>query len=143
MKSEEIYLGFSKEKQHEYQTYLINRFGGKIKDSIEESHEKVKKMSQQDLEKSKKEFPKICEDLASHWKNHFSADSQEVQKIIRRHYEWIKQYWTPDRESYIGLGQGYTGFEWKNAFETYDSEHPKFAQFLAEAMEVFANSKLS
>jgi len=37
---------------------------------------------------------------------------------------------------------GYTGFEWKKAFAPYDSEHPKLAMFLAEAMKHFANKEL-
>jgi DNA-binding transcriptional MerR regulator len=41
MKDHEIYLGFSNEKQDEYQKYLINRFGDKIEDSIKESNEKM------------------------------------------------------------------------------------------------------
>jgi hypothetical protein len=52
-------------------------------------------------------------------------------------------FWTPDRETYIGQGQGYTGFEWKKTFEPYDPEHPILAQFLADGMRVFAEKKLA
>ena len=36
-----------------------------------------------------------------------------VTLVIRRHHSWLKKFWTPNRESYAGLGEGYTGFEWK------------------------------
>lgn len=143
MKDHEMYLGFSNEKQEEYQKYLINRFGDKIEDSIKESNEKVKNMSKEDFEKSKKEWVHILDDLSKLWKKEARASSSEVQKIIRRHYEWLKKYWTPDRASYAGVGEGYTGFEWKDAFKPYDPEHPKFAGFFAEGIKVFAEKELS
>lgn len=142
MNDHEIYLGFSNEKQAEYQKYLINRFGDQVQDSIKESHEKVKRMNKEDLEKSKKEWVSILEELAKLWKKGALASSSEVQKIIRRHYEWLKNYWTPDRDSYAGMGEGYTGFEWKEVFKQYDSDHPKFAGFLAEGIKIFAAKEL-
>lgn len=143
MKDHEIYLGFSNEKQDEYQKYLINRFGSKIEDSIKEGNQKVKNMSKDDFEKSKKEWVHILDDLAKLWKKQASAGSLDVQKIIRRHYDWLKKYWTPDRYSYAGMGEGYTGFEWKDVFKIYDPEHPKLALFFAEGIRIFAEKELS
>ena len=100
-------------------------------------------MTKEDFEKSKKDWIHILDDLAKQWKKQASAGSLEVQKIIRNHYEWLRKYWTPDRSSYTGMGEGYAGFEWKDAFKAYDPEHPKFAQFLAEGIKVFAERELS
>lgn len=143
MKDHEIYLGFSNEKQDEYQKYLINRFGSKIEDSIEESNKKVKNMSKDDFEKSKKDWIEILDDLAKLWKKQASTGSLEVQKVIRKHYEWLKNYWTPDRNSYIDMGEGYAGFEWKDVFKAYDPEHPKLALFFAEGIRIFAEREFS
>lgn len=143
MKDHEIYLGFSNEKQDEYQKYLINRFGDKIEESIKESNEKIKKMNKEDFEKSKQDWIYILDDLAKFWKKGALVSAPEVQKIICRHYEWLKKYWTPDRATYAGMGEGYTGFEWKDVFKSYDPEHPKLAQFFAEAIKIFAEKELS
>lgn len=143
MNDKEMYLGFSKEKQEEYQKYLVNRFGDKIKDSIEESRERSKNMSREFSEKTKQDWVHILDDLSKQWEKQASPETLEVQKIIRRHYEWLKQFWTPDRDSYAGMGEGYAGFEWKDAFKSYDQEHPKFALFLARAMKIFADRNLS
>ena len=70
-------------------------------------------------------------------------DSAEVQSVIRRHFQWLP--WTGatcTRESYIGLGEGYTGFEWKKAFGPYDTKHPRLAKFMAEAMRIFAEKNI-
>lgn len=143
MSDHEIYLGFSKEKQNEYQKYLINRFGEQAEVSIEETLANVKNLSKEGFDKSTEVWEGICKDLANQLKNRAPVSSPEVQKIIHRHYEWLKGYWTPNRSSYTSLGEQYIGFEWKKAFESYDSEHPKLAQFLADGMKIFAEKKLS
>ncbi len=143
MKESEIYLGFNKEKQNEYQKYLINRFGEDANSSMEETLVNFKNLSKEDFEKSKEEWNNICKDLAKQLKKQASADSSEVQKIIRRHYEWLTGYWTPDRSSYINLGEQYIGFEWKEAFEANDSNHPQLARFLAEGIKIYAEKELS
>lgn len=71
-------------------------------------------------------------------------DRREAQEVIRRHYNWLP--WNGSsctKEAYIGLGQGYTGFEWQEAFTPYDPDHPKLARFLAEGMKVFAERELA
>jgi hypothetical protein len=64
-------------------------------------------------------------------KEQYPEDSVEVQSVIRRHFQWLS--WTAEKEAYIGLGQGYTEFEWKKAFEPYDPNHPRFAKYMAES----------
>jgi DNA-binding transcriptional MerR regulator len=141
MKDHEMYHGFSKEKQAEYEQYLINSLGDTAKNSIAESKSKMKNWSKADWDKFSKEWDSICKDMAKLMEKNAQADSAEAQKIVQRHYKWLP--WNGTREAYIGLGQGYTGFEWKEAFKPYDPEHPKLAQFLAEGMKIFAERELS
>lgn len=140
MKDREMYCGFS--KHVEYQTYLKNRIG-EDHASFTESEKNVKHWAQADWERSNKEFEGICKDLAQMMGSFLSASSEEVQAVIQNHHQWLQNFWTPTRESYIGLGQGYTEFAWKQTFEPYDANHPKFAQFLAEGMRVFAERELT
>lgn len=82
------------------------------------------------------------QELATLLKQKFSANSPEVQNVIQKHYNWVKRSWTPDRNSFAGLGELYTHLDWKPFFTKYDPEHPKLAMFLAEAMEIFAKKNL-
>ncbi len=144
MKDQEIYHGFiTKEKQAEYEQYLINRLGDVVKDPIEASKKRMKNWSKADWDKFSKEWNAICKDLAKLLEKNLKPDSAEVQKVIRRHYEWLP--WTGNtcaKEAYTGLGQGYTEFEWKKAFAPYDPDHPRLAKFMAEAMKIFADREL-
>jgi hypothetical protein len=85
MKDREIYIGFSKEKQSEYQKYLINRFGGgeKAKNSMKESIVNFNNLNKEDFEKSKTEWDEICNDLAKYLKSQAIASSSEVQKPFK------------------------------------------------------------
>lgn len=142
MKEHELYAGFSKEKQKEYEAYLINRLGDQVKPTLEESRYKMQNMTKEEQEKNGRVWIQILDDLAKLWKKGAEASSSDVQKVIRRHYEWLQNYWTPDRCSYTGMGEGYTGFEWKDAFKAHDPEHPKLAQFLAQGIQIFAERQL-
>jgi hypothetical protein len=54
-----------------------------------------------------------------------------VQSIIRRHYNWLKQFWKPTRESYAGHSQLIVDSDLRKAYEAHDPNLPEFA---AEAM---------
>ena len=141
MKDKEMYHGFITKEQHvEYQKYIKNRFG---EEQLIECEKNVKDWTKSEWEVSKKEMASIIEALAKAWGERKTADSLEVQRIITKHYNWLKKFWTPNKDSYTGLGQMYMELEWEKVFEPYDSEHPKLAGFLAEGMKVFALKQLS
>jgi hypothetical protein len=69
-----------------------------------------------------------------------SADAPGTQDIIRRHYQWLKLFWTPTRESYAGHSQLIVDSDLRKAYEAYD---PRLPEFAAAAMKVFAERELS
>lgn len=64
----------------------------------------------------------------------------EVQGIVRRHFEWLKKFWTPNAESYAGHGRFLADSELRQAHDKYD---PSLAAFLSEATQVFAENELA
>jgi len=142
MKEEDFYDGFhTKEKQKEYEEYWKNRLGADHPTIAE--CEKNKNWTKAEWEKSKQESDANMKELAKWKEKKLSAGSDEVQAVIRKHYEWLKRFWTPNKETYTALGQGYTEFEWKKFFSKYDPHHPQLAMYLAEGMKEFAERELS
>lgn len=139
MKDQEMYHGFSKEKQKEYEKQIIERFGEKGKAHLEECHQNVNNWTKSDWEKSRAAFAQICQELAESMKKDLKADSIEVQGIIRRHFQWLKQFWTPNRESYSGHGQFIAQSELRKAYEAF---HPQMPEFIAEGIQLFAEKEL-
>ncbi len=140
MKSHELFVGFDPKEQARHEQYLIDRFGEGMKAAIAWSKQRVKNWTKADWERSGGEFNRICQDLVSCMLRNLPAESREVQDVIRRHYEWLKQFWTPNRESYAGHGMLITESELRKAYEKHD---PRLPQFAAAAMKVFAENELS
>ena len=140
MKSQEMFVGFSPEQQAKHEQYLVDRYGAGMKQSIERSKAKVKDWKKSEWEKSGTVFNTICGDLVKAMERKAPATSSEVQGVIRRHYEWLKQFWTPTRESYTGHSQLIVDSELRNA---YAKHHPGLPEFASAAMRVFAEAELA
>ena len=143
MRSEELYGGFiTKEKQAEYEKYLKNRIG-EDHPSFTETTSKTKNWNKDEWDRSKLRGDVFWNQLVILKKKNAEPQSDEVQRVVRLHYEWLKDFWTPDKESYPALGEMYTEFEWKKFFDQYDNEHPKLARLMADGMKIFAEKELS
>lgn len=140
MKSQELFEGFDPEQQAKHEQYLIERYGESMKEGIAESKKKVKNWTKAHWEKSGAAFAEICKDLVKVMNRQLPAESPGAQEIIRRHFEWLKQFWTPNRESYAGHSQLIVDSDLRKAYEAYDARLPEFG---AEAMKVFAENELS
>ena len=140
MKGEEMFVGFSPETQLKHENYLIDRFGDSIKKDIAQSKSRVKKWTNKDWERSGGLFNQICRELVAAMQEKRAADSPQVQAVIRRHYEWLKQFWTPTRESYAGHSRLIVDSELRQAYEAHHKQLPEFA---ASAMVLFAENDLS
>ena len=140
MKSQELFVGFSAEQQAKHEQYLIDRFGSCMKKSIAQSKARVKKWTKTDWAKAGGVFDGICQNLVEAMGRNLPAGSPAAQEVIRRHYEWLKQFWTPTRESYAGHSQLIVDSDLRKAFEAHD---PRLPEYAAAAMKLFAERELS
>ncbi len=139
MKEQEMFSGFSKEQQAEYERQIVERFGEQGKAHIEESKQNVQKWSKADKDNLNKEWEQICQDLTILLKQNVKPEANEVQNVIRRHYRWLKNFWTPNKESYAGHGQFIVDSDLRKAYEVY---HPLLPDYIAAAIQVFASKGL-
>ncbi|MCU1431691.1 MAG: MerR family transcriptional regulator [Actinotalea sp.] len=65
---------------------------------------------------------------------------ERVQALVARHYAQIDVFWTPDAQSYRGLGQMYVDDGRFTA--TYDAFTPGMAVYLRDAIDHFASTRL-
>ncbi len=140
MNDNTIFHGFDEEQQKKHEQQLVDRFGPGMKASIAESHKKVKRWTTKDWQRSGEVFAGICRDLVQVMQRRLGPDAPATQVVIRRHFEWLKHFWTPGRESYEGHGQFIMDSDLRLAYEAHHSELPEFA---AAAIKVFARSELS
>lgn len=68
------------------------------------------------------------------------ADSAETQTQIARHYSWLSQFWKPNREAYVGMGQMYVADPRFTAY--YDKFAVGLAPYMCAAMLVYSEANL-
>lgn len=139
MKLEEVFEGFNAEKQKVYENFLVD--SGVDQTVIDNSKSKIKNWTKEQWLANKKEADQLHADLVAAIKNNLDPASPEVQKLIKKHYQMTMLFWTPTRESYIGLSQLYCSHPDFEKF--YADIHPKLLPFLVAAMKVFAEKELS
>jgi len=132
--------GFDKEKQKEYQKYLIDN-NKATKAQIDQCNERTKNWKKEDWEKAKRAGDELNKVLIATIQKNIEPSASEVQDLVRSHYHMIECYYKPTKEGYIGLGQLYC--EHPDFKKHYDSYHPKLAEFLAKAMKTFAENELN
>lgn len=131
--------GSDKDKQKEYQDHLVE-LGLATQEQLDQCNANAKQWKKQDVEKIQQEQDEILKGLARAMTNNFSVSSDPVQLLMHQHFEYIKHFWTPNKENYIKLGQYYCEHaELEKFFQAY---HPKLVPFLAKAMKVFAEENL-
>ncbi|HEX5567519.1 MAG TPA: TipAS antibiotic-recognition domain-containing protein, partial [Streptomyces sp.] len=85
----------------------------------------------------------IATDFARAHRFGLAPDSEQVQEIARRHYEWVAAGWQgrrPTAEQFAGLGQMYV--DDPRFTETYDRHGEGTAVFIRDAMAVYAERNL-
>jgi DNA-binding transcriptional MerR regulator len=141
MANEQIFEGFSPEKQRQYEKDLVDRFGPGVQTKIDESKRRMKDWTKEDFQASSERWQAFLANLGALAEKGNAADSSEVQALIPSHRDWLEQYWKPVRESYIGLGRLYA--DHPDFRKQFDAVRPGLADFCAEAMRVHAERELN
>lgn len=140
MRDAEMYDGFDPVKQQEHEKYLLDT-GVISQKQIDESWQRVSHWKKANWEQFKNKGEKLNFALVQALKQGLKADSDEVQKLIQEHYDWVNHFWTPTKETYLGLGKTYLDHsDFRSFFNKY---HPDLVDYLVAAMSVFAERNLS
>jgi len=133
MNAEDMYKGFSKEQAEAYEKEAKARWGDAI---VEESKQRIKAMGKKGLEALKKEGEAISKALSELM--HLSPDHEQVQALVKRHFNMTSRFYTVTPEIYKGLGDLYVNDERFKG--NYDKYKPGLAAFLRDAIQVYGNT---
>jgi len=104
-KIEDLFQSVDLKKQAEYESLLIEKYGKSGNLKLMESKARTKNWTQADFISLKDLFEKSHRSFALAIEEGLSPDHKKVQELVRSHFELISRSWTPDRDSYIGLGR--------------------------------------
>jgi hypothetical protein len=63
--------------------------------------------SKEENQKFTEVFSEITQEFAAKMAKGISASDESVQALVKRHYEFCLQFWTPTREAYKSLAMSY------------------------------------
>lgn len=137
MKMEELFDGFDDDRQARYEAELVERFGDGAKEHIAEGKRKMQSWTRADADGFMAEWAAIAQAYTGLLERGVTVDAPEALELTDRHYRWICRSWTPNRESYTGLGELYVSEDFAAQFVS--AEH---AGYVRDAMAAYALARL-
>lgn len=134
------FKGFSPEKQQTFEDEILQRGNDQTKEHIEIARKNVGKMSPQQAAEIQAEGEAINVALLACINAGDTIGSDNVQTLVARQHAWVTNFWTPDKQAYIGLGQTYVDDERFRAF--YNKHDSRLVNFLCDAMRLYAEKNL-
>lgn len=136
--AEEVFDGFDHTR---YRDEVVEKWG---RDAWESGDRWWRSMSDADKAAFQAEQLDIARGLGRALEEGKAVDSDEVQELTRRQYEWISVGWQgkrPSSEHFTGLGEMYVADPRFRA--NYDAHGEGTAAYLRDAMKVYARRHLS
>jgi len=139
MEDKELYKGFSPEKQAEYEDWLVDRFGGDMRQRIEDSKAKVAALGKEGMAARLAEGEAAGVPLAMAFQSGVAPEDPANDPLLARHHAWIAQMW--DRacppKAYAGLADLYLAHpDFRTTFE--EKAGAGFLDWMTTAMKAYA-----
>ena len=96
--------------------------------------------SKQETQAFSAAFNQITEGFREAFSEGLNAEDSQVQALVRQHFEFCSQFWTPTREAYKSLATSYllpTPYR-----DTYEAIQPGLAKYHYDAMVLWAERNL-
>ncbi|KGX90540.1 transcriptional regulator [Pontibacillus halophilus JSM 076056 = DSM 19796] len=140
MNPKEMFDGFQKEQQQEYERELIKEYGPDAEGLIKESWNNIKSWKKEEFDEMKEKNKELNRRFAELIEEGEAPEGKRAQQLVVEHYNWINAFYTPTKEVYEGLGELYvTHPDFKR---NYDRVHPHLAEYLRQAMKEYASHNL-
>jgi MerR family transcriptional regulator, thiopeptide resistance regulator len=109
MQDSDLYKGFSPEKQHEYERWLVDQHGPDMQACIDTSKQYLSRQTPQERDARMAELEEIENAFADRLRSGVPAKSEALGELLERHRAWVAQMWGRPcpPEAYAGLADLY------------------------------------
>ena len=138
MKDKDMYHGFAPERQAEYEEWLVENYGDRMKKGLDESKAHWAKRTPEDMKAAFEQGAAAEAELAEQFAAGVEAISTELDPMMDRHRAWVSQMWGKDcpRSGYAGMADMYLAHP---DFRThFDKRGEGFTDWLTTAMKSYA-----
>ncbi|NUS66509.1 MAG: MerR family transcriptional regulator [Saccharothrix sp.] len=140
VKLEELFDGFDADRQARYEAELVERYGDRAQERVDESKGRMKGWTKADADAYLAEWQAIVRAYAEVFSAGVAADAPRALDVTGRHHAWLSRSWTPNRESYTGLGELYADAP---EFRAQLDEHAEgLAEYVRDAIAAYAATRL-
>ncbi len=140
MTAPELFAGFA-DRQAQLEEDLATEHGEGVREHFRAAREVTKSWTQQDYLNAQRRGEELDDKVLAVMRSGAAPDSPAALEVMAEHYQEVAQFWTPDRESYPGLGRMYVDNPEFKA--RYDAKVPGLAEYLREATAAYADQRLS
>jgi hypothetical protein len=121
-----------------YQAESRQRWGDA---AVDGANARIRGWSPRDAEQARTGYRTVHQGLAGLLAAGIAVDDDRVQQLVHDHHRVTSLFWTPTRQTYLGLAQTYQHDE-RFALNIGDGD-PVLVTYLCDAMTVYAQARLS
>lgn len=140
MAAEDLFTGFA-QKRARLEGELVERHGEQVREHFAESERRTRGWTEDDYRSVGQQWADLEARVLAQLRAGAGPEDPQIQELIDEHHAAVARFWTPTRDSYAGLGQLYVDHaEFRSR---YDAQHPELAEYLRDAIAVYARTRLS
>lgn len=139
----QLYAGFSPEKQAEYEAWIIDKYGEDTRPHIAAGRAAMAAMSPDQQADWMAEIADLEADFARAMGDGIAPGDPVLDPLLKTHHAWVARTWKspPTASGYAGLGDLYTANpDFKSR---YEAMRPGLAAWIGAAMKAYAGRALS
>jgi hypothetical protein len=129
---------FDHHQHNPYEAQARQRWGDA---AVDGANDRIRGWSPQDAESARTGYQAVHDGLAGLLAAGVPVDDARVQQLIDDHFQVTSLFWTPTRQTYLGLAQTYQDDD--RFARSIGGDHPGLVGYLHDAMNVYANTRLS
>lgn len=134
MSPQELFQGFSEEKQKEYEEYVVKHYDPEL---VKESFRRWDSMTGEERNALMAKGRSITTEIVNTIP--LGPGSPQTQECISRWHEYINQFYPCSLEILLALGEGYS--QHPDFIANYRALHSAMPEFLTEAIEIYCKTR--
>ena len=140
MPAPELFEGFA-DRQAQAEDELAGRFGDGVREHFATARARTAEWTQGDYLDAQRQGEAIDQRVAELMRAGEAPGSAAVLAVIADHHRMVSAHWTPNRESYRGLGRLYV--DDPRFRDRYEAVAPGLAEYYRDAISAYADQHLA
>lgn len=140
MSATELFEGFA-DRAAQLEEDLVTEHGEGVREHFRAAREVTEGWTKQDYLDAQRRGEEVDDKVLVVMRSGAAPDSDSALQVMAEHYREVVQFWTPDRQSYTGMGRTYVDNPDFKA--RYDAKAPGLAEYLRDSTAAYAEQRLS